>query len=83
MANNYVTKEELNTVEAKINGKLDVMNEKIGSMGDRIGDKVTIAIRDEFDRRDDKRVQTNRYIMGTWVIGGLSLIVAIVALFMH
>lgn len=87
----YATKQELQILQAKIEGKIDTLGVKIDSkfenvdssisdLKSSIPDKISLAIHDQFEKRDHDRKETNHFIIGTWVIGGLSLVVSIVSI---
>jgi hypothetical protein len=87
----YATKQELQILQAKIEGKIDTLGVKIDSkfenvdssisdLKSSIPDKISLAIHDQFEKRDHDRKETNHFIIGTLVIGGLSLVVSIVSI---
>jgi hypothetical protein len=78
---------ETNEKIAETNGKIDVLTQSINDFKQSFPQTVNLAVRDEFDKRDKERKETNRFIIGTLVIGGISLIVSIasviVSIFIH
>lgn len=89
---------QFNTMNARMDGKFETLNQSILSIGqsttekiatvnqsvdnlkESVPDKISIAITKEFKERDKDRKETNRFIIGTLVIGGLSLIASIAAI---
>ncbi|MCI1921932.1 MAG: hypothetical protein LKJ22_08430 [Liquorilactobacillus nagelii] len=80
-------KEHIEKKSAETNGKIDVLTQSINDFKQSFPQTVNLAVRDEFDKRDKERKETNRFIIGTLVIGGISLIVSIasviVSIFIH
>ncbi|EOI55615.1 hypothetical protein [Enterococcus gilvus] len=85
---NYVTKEEFNEVikdlthqielnQVTLLSKFESVNNKIDSISETIPDKLQIALNEQSkeDRKD--AVETRRYIIGTIVIGLLSLAISL------
>lgn len=85
---NYVTKEEFNGVikdlthqielnQVTLLSKFESVNNKIDSISETIPDKLQIALNEQSkeDRKD--AVETRRYIIGTIVIGLLSLAISL------
>lgn len=72
-------KEHIERKSAETNGKIDVLTQSINDFKQSFPQTVNLAVRDEFDKRDKERKETNRFIIGTLVIGGISLIVSIVS----
>lgn len=80
-------KEHIERKSAETNGKIDVLTQSINDFKQIFPQTVNSAVRDEFDKRDKERKETNRFVIGTLVIGGISLIVSaaslIVSIFIH
>ncbi|MBE1727434.1 hypothetical protein HFM82_14500 [Lactobacillus plantarum] len=77
----YVTHEELQRVADKITNRIDLLDHDMQNNFDRIPDKIEIALNEHDERTRAEHKETKRFIIGTLIIGGLSLIVGIIALF--
>lgn len=71
----YATKEELRTLETKIDGQFNVLNKTLEDLPDKM--KLLINESDEKRRTDEK--DTKRFFWGTIIIGGISAISAIIS----
>lgn len=76
------------TFSEKLDGKIDSLNgevkaqsmslsNSVNSLKESIPDKISIAITNEFDKRDRDRKENNRYIFGTLILGIISIIVSL------
>lgn len=71
----YATKEELKTLETKIDGRFNVIDKTLENLPDKM--KLLINESDEKRRADEK--DTKRFFWGTIIIGGISAISAIIS----
>ncbi|AQG71679.1 hypothetical protein AWJ15_01265 [Lacticaseibacillus rhamnosus] len=80
---NATMNSKIELLNATINGQFDKLNTSIGDLKESIPDKVSVRISKEFNDRDKRQRDTIHYIIGTLFIGGASLIVGIISMFIH
>ena len=80
----YVTHDELKISELTTQNKIDKLDSKIDNLSlkiDQLPTKFENMILNEREYQHKQHTETIRFIIGTIVIGGASLIVSIIGLF--
>ncbi|MFT8882611.1 MAG: hypothetical protein ABF975_01190 [Liquorilactobacillus hordei] len=81
--NSSKTDSKIEISNAKIDSKIEILNQSINDFKQSFPQTINLAVRDEFDKRDKERKETNRFIMGTIVIGIISIAVSTISIFVH
>lgn len=86
---NYVTREELNHAVDRLSSKIDLSEAhtetKLANLEakiENIPDKINLALSNHDKVQRQEHRETQRFLWGTIAIGGLSLIVTIISMFL-
>lgn len=75
---NYITREELESIEEKIDLKIKVAIQPLESKIDNLPTLFKTIILEEREYQSEKRKETNRYVWGTIAIGVIGIVVSVV-----
>lgn len=75
---NYLTREELENLEEKIDLKMKVATQPLESKIDNLPNIFKILILEEREYQNEKSKETNRYVWGTLALGAISIVVSII-----
>lgn len=76
----YVSHQELNTVIAKINGRFDIIDEKIDNLSDKFPIVVENKLLKEREYQRQLQKENRRFFWGTIIIGGISALTGIISI---
>lgn len=76
----YVSHQELNTVIAKINGRFDIIDEKIDNLSDKFPIVVENKLLNEREYQRQLQKENRRFFWGTIIIGGISALTGIISI---
>lgn len=76
----YVTHQELNTATAKINGRFDIIDEKIDNLSDKFPIVVENKLLNEREYQRQLQKENRRFFWGTIIIGGISALTGIISI---
>ncbi len=76
----YVTHQELNTATAKINGRFDIIEEKIDNLSDKFPIVVENKLLNEREYQRQLQKEDRRFFWGTIIIGGISALTGIISI---